>query len=51
MCVDGVNTYQCICFPDLELDAEGRCVSTPLMENQGKLVDSESELVRSYGVN
>ena len=33
MCVDGVNSYECICYPDFMLD-EDRCVNQ--MENQGK---------------
>ena len=35
MCVDGVNSYKCVCYPNLELNAEGRCVSAS-MGNQGK---------------
>ena len=36
MCVDGINSYECICYPNHDLDARGRCVSTSLMGNQGK---------------
>ena len=35
MCVDGVNSYECICYPDFMLD-EDRCVKP--LENQGKSV-------------
>ena len=45
ICMDGVNSYECICYPNLELDAGGRCVSTLPMGNQGKSVEWQCETV------